>query len=101
MALMPRTSGKEVFLIDRCRFCIHKSTDLQSASMLKILAHAACWAVQKNRVPRKISHHQEECNAKKAGFLDYIVVGLVLFAGGNMAIAESTKVFSKSQHSKK
>lgn len=37
---------------------------------------------------------------KKGVFLDYILVDLVLFAGGNMAIADSTEVVSNSQYSK-
>lgn len=65
-----------------------------------MLKHAACWAVQNNRVPRKISHHQEECDAKNGGLLGFVIVLSVFFAGGNMAVAESTKVVSSSQYSK-
>lgn len=61
------------------------------------LTHAACWAVQNNRVPRKISHHQEECDAKKGGFGGFVIAVQVFFAGGNMAIVESRKVVSSSR----
>lgn len=53
--------------------------------------------MQNKRVPRKISHHQEERDAKKGGFGGFVIVFQVFFIGGNMAIVESRKVVSSSR----
>lgn len=53
--------------------------------------------MQNNRVPRKISHYQEACDAKKGGFGGFVIAVQVFFAGGNMAIVESRKVVSSSR----